>query len=234
MKKMFFLLTVFGFILSACIPAALQPQAAANPAPVSEADIQATVAVRVEQTIQSLPTPSLAPSNTPVVMTVTSAPTQTQTKAPPTFTATQNPPVLTLTATATLGTSTMIVTVGTVGTLPLTATPSLTQNPAFSVTPEGSHYQYYGTMPPNLPFGRLNLSNKSKSEAYISLQCTTIDGYETIIEYPVDRHTMKTSAPAGAYFYVAWVGGKKFTGSFRLSKLAELTITIYKDHVEVK
>jgi hypothetical protein len=226
MKKMPFLLAALCLTLSACIPAALQPQSA-SPAPISDADIQATVAAQVEQTIQALPTPSLAPSNTPVVVTATNAPTQTQTQVVATPTATQNSNLLTLTAT--LGTVT--VTVGTVGTLPFTAT----FNPALSVTPTGtSHYQYYGTMPPNLPSGYISLFNMSKRDAYISLQCSTLDGYETVIEYPVGGSTINTSAPAGQYVYVAWIGGKKFSGSFKLGKLEELKILMYKDHVEVK
>lgn len=228
MKKMLFLLTAFCFTLSACIPAALQPQAT-SPAPLSDADIQATVAISVKQTLQSLPTPTLAPSNTPLVMTATSAPTQ----AMPTPTGTQNPMLLTLTAT--LGTGTVTLTVGTAGTLPFTSTASLTPKPASGVTPTATnHYQYYGTMPPNLPSGSIALINKSKAEAYISLQCTTKDGYVTIIEYPVGGSTVNTSAPAGRYVYVAWVGGKKFTGNFKLDKFQDLTIRMYKDRVEIK
>ena len=74
----------------------------------------------------------------------------------------------------------------------------------------------------------------SKRDAYISLQCSTLDGYETVIEYPVGGSTINTSAPAGQYVYVAWIGGKKFSGSFKLGKLEELKILMYKDHVEVK
>jgi len=230
MKKIFFLLTAFCFILSACVPAVLQPQAA-SPAPASEADIQATVAAQVEQTIQALPTPTLAPSNTPVVMTATSIPTQTQTQTQviPTSTETKNPTLLTLTAT--LGTGTVTLTVGAAGTLPFTAT----SNPSVGITPTGTlHYQYYGTMPPNLPSGKITLSNMSKAEAYISLQCTTADGYVTIIEYPVGGSRVNTSAPAGRYVYVAWVGGKKFSGNFKLDKFQSLIIRMYKDRVEVK
>ncbi|MBI5953858.1 MAG: hypothetical protein HY865_19565 [Chloroflexi bacterium] len=229
MKKIIFLLTAFCFLLSACLPAALQPQAT-SPAPaISEADIQATVAVQVQQTIQSLPTPTLAPTNTPVVMTVTSAPTSTQTSAPPTLTATQTQSSLTSTATA--GTGTVTLTVGAAGTLPFTATP----NPAFSATPTGGHdYQYYGTMPPNLPSGKVWLSNMSKADAYISLHCTTKEGYVTVIEYSVGGSTISAGAPAGYYVYVAWVGGKKFTGSFKLGKAQDLTIRMYKDRVEIK
>ena len=54
----------------------------------------------------------------------------------------------------------------------------------------------------------------SKTDAYISLQCTTNDGYVTVIEYPLGGSRVEHSAPAGQYVYVAWVGGRKFTGSF--------------------
>jgi hypothetical protein len=221
MKKIFFLLAALCFTVSACTA---QPQAAA-PTPLSETDIQATVAIQVGQTLQSLPTPTLAPSNTPVMMTATSAPTQSM----PTPTETQNPVLLTLTAT--LGTGTVTLTAGTAGALPFTAT----ANPAVSIAPTGTnHYQYYGTMPPNLPSGHIDMINMSKAEAYISLQCTTKDGYVTIIEYPVGGSWISTSAVAGNYVYVASVGGQKITGSFRLGKLQDLTIIIYKDRIEIK
>ncbi len=232
MKKMLFLITAFCFTLCACALNTSESQAT-SPAPISEADIQATVAVQVEQTIESLPTPTIAPSNTPQVITATSAPTQTQTVAPSTTTATgtANPTILTLTATLGMGTTT--VTVVKTETLPFTAT--VTRNPAFSATPTGtSHYQYYGTMPPNLSYGHITLSNMSKLDAYISLQCTTRDGYTTIIEYPLGGSRVDTSAPAGQYVYVTWVGGKKLTGSFKLSKSQDLTIRIYKDRIELR
>jgi hypothetical protein len=228
MKKMLFLLTALCFSLSACIPAVLQPQAA-SPAPAAEIDIQATVAAQVEQTIQALPSPTLAPSNTPVVMTATSVPTQTLVIPTSTSTATQAPTLQTVTAT--LGTGTVTLTVGAAGTLPFTAT----SNPLVGVTPTGtSHYQYYGTMPPNLPSGKVVLSNMSKTDAYISLQCTTRDGYVTVIEYPVGGSRVSTSAPAGRYVYVAWIGGKKFSGNFKLEKSEEVIIRMYKDRVEIK
>jgi len=229
MKKMLLLFAVLCLPLSACMPAILQtPTAAPNPAPVSDVDIQATVAVSVQQTLESFPTPTMAPSDTPVVMTATSTPTPTVTQPTPTSTGTQNP--LT-TLTATLGTGTVVVTMGTVGTLPFTSTP----NPAFSATPTATnHFQYYGTMPPNLPSGTVWLKNMSKADSYISLQCTTTDGYTTVIEYPVGRSTVRAGAPAGRYIYVAWVGGKKFSGSFKLTKLQELTITMYKDKIQIK
>jgi len=217
MKKVFFLLTVFCLTLSACIPAAPQPQVT-SPAPLSEADIQATVAVSVQQTLQSLPSPTLAPSITPVMVTDTSTPTQA------TPTETQNPILLTLTAT--LGTGTVIA--GTPG------TPTVTSNSGLSTTPTTTlHPRHYGTMPPNLPYGQILLVNSSRAEVYISLQCTTKDGYVTIIEYPVGRR-VKTTAPAGRYVYVVWVGGVKIVGNFSLDKFQDLTLTIYKDRVEIK
>jgi hypothetical protein len=226
MKKMLFLFAVLCLPLSACVPAALRPQAATSPAPISEADIQATVAIAVEQTLQSLPSPTLVPpSNTPVMMTATSVPTQVTT----TPTETQNPLLLTLTAT--LGTGTVIA--GAAGTATLN---SNTPTPALGITtPTGTnHYQYYGTMPPDLPSGKIWLKNMSKVDTYISLQCTTKDGYVTVIEYPVGGSTVNTNAPAGRYVYVAWIGGKKFTGNFKLDKFQDLTILMYKDRIQIK
>jgi hypothetical protein len=232
MKKMFFLVFVLCLFLSACMPASLQPKAT-SPAPASEVDIQATVAISVQQTLQSLPSPTLAPSNTPLVMTATSTlakPTLTPTVATIAPASTTQSSILP-TLTATLGTRTVTLTVGTVGTLPFTAT----INPAFSITPTATnHYQYYGTMPPNLPSGAIWLKNMSKADSYISLQCTTTNGNVTVIEYPVGHSTVKTAAPAGRYIYVAWVGGKKFSGGFKLTKFQELTITMYKDKVQIK
>jgi hypothetical protein len=232
MKKKFFLLFVLCVFLSACMPASLQPNGT-SPTPAPKVDIQATVALSVEQTLQSLPSPTQQPTHTPLVMTATSTlmlPTPTSSITPTLAATIQQSPTL-RTLTATQGTGTVTLTLGTVGTLPFSATP----NPAFSVTPTATnHFQYYGTMPPNLPSGTIWLRNVSKADSYVSLQCTTTDGYVTIIEYPVGRSTVKADAPAGKYVYVAWVGGKKFTGSFKLGKFQELTITMNKDRVGIK
>ena len=228
MKKVF-LFTALCVTLSACIPAVFQTDAA-SPAPISEADLQATAAILSQQTLQSLPSPTLAPSNTPVMVMGTTISTPTQA----TPTETQNPILLTLTAT--LGTGTVIAGTSTTGT-PATGTPgtsTVTPNPAFSATPtETLHPQHYGTMPPNLPFGDVTLINESRAEVYVSLQCTTKDGYVTIIEYPVGRK-VTTSAPAGEYIYVVWVGGNKIVGEFVLGGSQNLTMTIYKDRVAIK
>jgi hypothetical protein len=222
LKKICFMLSVLCLIFIACaIPGF--PPIAASLVPTSEADRQATAALIAEQTLQALPSHTVAPSNTAVISTATSTPTQ------PTPTETQNPILLTLTAT--LGTGTVIV-----GT-PATEAPgtiTVTPNPAFNSTPsETLHPQHYGTMPPGLPFGQIMLINNSKAEVYISLQCTTKDGYVTIIEYPVVRK-IEINAPAGRYVYVAWVGGNKIVGKFGLDKFQDLTLIIYKDRVEIK
>jgi hypothetical protein len=243
MKRNFILLTAFCLSLSACLPAVFQTNSA-SPIPVSDIDLQGTAAILSQQTLQALPSLTLAPSQTAVMLTATNTP------IPATATQTQNPIMLSLTAT--LGTGTVIagtqnpalltltatLNPGAVTTqIPLTVIPAAstsTPNPGFSTTPtETLHPQHYGTMPPNLPFGEITLINKSKSEVDISLQCTTKDGNVTIIEYPVGR-TIQINAPAGKYVYVAWVGGKKIVGKFGLGKSQDMTITIYKDHVQIK
>ena len=231
MKKYFFLFTVLSLTLSACmpaLPAIFRPEAANSPIPtsVSDADLQATAAVISQQTLEALSSPTLAPSHTPVVSTNTSTPTQ------PTPTETVNPILLTLTAT--LGTGTVTAGTTTPGTPGTPGTSTSTPNPAFSATPtETLHPQLYGTMPPSLPSGYINLINESRAEVYVSLQCTTKDGFVTIIEYPVGRR-VATDAPAGEYIYVVWVGGNKITGEFGLGASQTLTMTIFKDRVAIK
>jgi hypothetical protein len=91
----------------------------------------------------------------------------------------------------------------------------------------------YGTLPPSVPFTNITIYNKSKAEAYISLQVTLNDGRYSILEYPVNNR-VKVKAPLGRYIYVAWVGGAKFVGSFRLSATDSLTIYLYKDKVVLR
>jgi len=91
----------------------------------------------------------------------------------------------------------------------------------------------YGTLPPAVPFSRLTLLNKSKRQVYISLQVVTAEGGPTIIEYPV-RRQVELKAPIGSYLYVAWVGGRKMVGEFRLHKDEDLVIIIYSDKIIVR
>jgi len=101
------------------------------------------------------------------------------------------------------------------------------------VTPEPLVPRTYGPVPPQIPFGKVQLINSAKAQVYVSLQCTTPDGVTSILEYPVEGK-MKVNAPIGQYIYVAWVGGRKFDGNFSLNnKTGDLSITFYKDKVVV-
>jgi hypothetical protein len=233
MKRTGVFLLVMALFLSACIPGlpSLQQPDSAPAVDVQATDAALALTLAVE-TLNALPTPTLEPAtNTPVpTATLTESPaaseaaTTTNTlTSDPNASATNTPTPNPSATTTTSGTSTATITV--TGTLS-TATP-------FTPTAtETLHARFYGTLPPALPSGKVSLINRSKSEVYISMQCTTIDGYNTIIEYPVPKG-MRVSAPAGAYTYVAWVGGRQFEGSFNLGKNKEVAITFMKDKVTV-
>jgi hypothetical protein len=233
MKKIFFLMVALGLTLSACGTSAKpQTQAVAQPSPISEADLRATAAALSQQTLQALPTQTVKPSSTPVAVTPTNTATPSLTPTQATPTETQNPILLTLTAT--LGTGTPATPVpGTI--IPTDPIPGMaTSTPDYSaVTTDLPMPIEYGTMPPDLPGGKVILVNKSNSETYISLQGTTKEGYHSVVEYAVEGKA-RVIAPAGNYYFVAWVGGKKFTGNFKLGVGGDATITMYKDRVETK
>ena len=226
MKKSLFLSLLAGLFLSACLPAFLQPETIA-PTSVPEENLIETAAVLSQLTLQSLPTLTAAPSNTPVVTTATRTIISSET---PTLdsgtTATLTPPATPTSPTGTTRPSAS-------PTVTRTLTPTMTPAGFIPTSTETPHPLFYGTLPPNLPSGKIVLINKSKTEAYISLQCTTQDGYNTILEYPVPKR-VNTRGPAGRYTYVAWVGGVQMVGNFGLGKQGEVVITIYKDRIEVK
>ena len=91
----------------------------------------------------------------------------------------------------------------------------------------------WGTLPPAVPFSKITLVNRAKTQAYISLQVTTTQGGPAILEYPV-QGKIELEAPVGQYLYVAWVGGRKLVGEFRLHNDEDLEIILYRDRVEVK
>jgi len=210
MKRTAVLASAAVFLLSACIPTLPQLQ------PPSEApvvDVQATEAAMVEthaaETLNALPTPTLEPATDTPEPTATDTESLTATEA---ATETLTPdPNITITETGTLPTATQLI---------ANATETL-------------HPRFFGTQPPAIPYGKVGLVNKSKAEAYISLQCTTVDGYKTLSEYPVTGR-FKVSAPAGKYTYVAWVGGREFLGAFHLGKGDEIEILIEKDKITVR
>lgn len=229
MKKIWVLsmCVALGLVVAGCLPAS--PTQAPNPTPISESDLRLTAAVLSQQTLQAIPTNTLLPSKTPVIVTPSSTPIQ------PTPTETENPVWLTLTATLNAGTAAVNeatqTAMGIAGTLPSVGTSTPTTNP---LTVTGTpHPLFYGTLPPNLPYGTIQLFNKSHVDVYISLRCVTKDGYVTILEYPVKR-IVNTSAPAGNYTYVAWVGGRQFDGSFSLANDGFATVTFFKDKVNIK
>lgn len=229
----------FGLVISACgtsknpsVPAG----AASNPSPISEKDLQATSDVIVQQTMQAMPTPTLQPSNTPVVVTQTPTIIPSTTSSPTlavTATQTQNPILLTLTATLGTGTPSAgtIIPGNTSGTVQTTVIPDFS-TPAT----EPAYPQTYGTMPPNLPFGKVTVYNQAKTEAYVSLQCTTKDGYVSIIEYPLSGNGKTgTKMPAGSCRAVAYVGGNPpFSANFKLRAGGNASVTITNKGITAK
>ena len=223
MKRFLFLYIAVSLMIGACMPAVSQPQE--GPTPISEADLQATAAILSQQTLQALPTATTQPSETPVVVT----PSQTATQA--TATETVNPALLTLTATLLAWTPSLGTEMAVTGTAQTRApTDSTIQATVTSGTPQPLSY---GTLPPNLPYGTIDLFNKAQVDVYISMRCVTKDGYVTILEYPVKKN-FKVSAPAGKYTYIAWVGGRQFDGSFSMDNDGFISITFFKDRINVK
>ena len=228
MKKTVVVLgSIFAFVLGACIPG-LTLTPGTGPTVDTAGTSDALFKTAVAQTLTARPTlPSASVTETatlPVESPVLPA-TDTQT-ATQGFTTPVD-----LTATPATGTSEV---------------PTATGGPA-NVTPAGTTtlaagqvtaiwtlaVRTYGTLPPAVPFSQVTLINKSKTEAYISLQVTMSDGKFSIIEYPVEG-TIKIQAPVGSYLYVAWVGGNKMVGNFRLRHDDDLSITLFRDRVVIK
>lgn len=91
----------------------------------------------------------------------------------------------------------------------------------------------YGSVLPKTPTGNVKLINIANAEVYVSLQGTTTDGASVINEYPVEG-TMRANVPAGWYIYVAWVGGQKFSGQFKLGGDSSHTLIFYPNRVVVE
>jgi hypothetical protein len=174
----------------------------------------------VTETATTVASPVVSNTDTATLVASATLPvTDTATGPVPTDTA-----VVGLSATSNIPTATGV---------PANVTPSATLA-AGQVTPIWTlAIRTYGTLPPAVPFSHVTLVNKAKAEAYISLQVTMPDGKYSIIEYPVEGR-IKIQAPVGSYLYVAWVGGRKMVGEFRLRNDRDLTITLYKDRVAVQ
>lgn len=208
-------------MLSACLPFIPTQGPAPSAPPVDIAGTtQAGAQTSVAQTLTALPTITAPPAtDTPPV----AVPSDTPTLVPETPTLVPN--LTTTPVTATAGTVLPgVTTTSTLAVPPAAAT--LTAIPTLTI-------RTYGTLPPAVPYASVTLVNRARTEAYISLQVNTAQGGPTIIEYPVEG-TVRIQAPTGFYLYVAWVGGRKLVGEFRLRSTDELTITLFRDRVEIK
>jgi hypothetical protein len=207
MKKLLPFVLSLSLFLSACMPTFLEQTT--NPTP--SAAVELPSAVPASPTQETLPTATLAPTNT-----ATLRPTNTNSPLPPTETATA-------TQTGTPATSTPFT--------PGPGTPSLTFTPVTFTATLG--FQSYGTLPPLVPSGKVLLMNKSHAQAYISLQCINKEGTLSIMEFPVGKWT-EVKVPSGKCDYVAWVGGREFVGKFSLDTGGQRTITLYKNRIKIK
>ncbi len=220
MKKIL-IITLAAVLASSC--SALQP--GQNPAPNvdTQATIDAIVKRSAEQTLAAQPSPTTIPPTdtaSPVVAEsspTTEAPVEATTETP---SSTPVPNLTTTPATATSGTIQA----------DMTATATLASGQP-TLTPTLGILKY-GTLPPAVPSAKVTILNKSKAQAYISLQNRPPDDEVAILEYPVEKQ-VKVNAPLGYYLYVVWVGGRKIVGEFNLHQSDNLTITIYKDRVEI-
>lgn len=175
--------------------------------------VTAPVAVEISETA-TLPveTPVVPPTDSP-----TGAPTSIE---PDTSTPVPGENLTTTPATATEGPPPDPLATATLAPGQVTASPTL-------------GIRLWGTLPPAVPSSPITLVNKANTEAYISLQVTMPDGTYSILEYPVEGR-VKIQAPIGSYLYVAWVGGRKMVGEFRLRSDDELTITLFRDKITVE
>ena len=114
--------------------------------------------------------------------------------------------------------------------VPYTSSPSSDWFNIVSTSDEELVPRSYGSVPPKTQTGNVKLINSANADVYISLQGTTNDGADIIREYPVDG-SMSAKVPAGWYIYVAWVGGNRFDGQFKLRGDSNQTIIFYSNKV---
>lgn len=220
MKKIL-ILTLVAVLASSCSVL----QQGQNPAPNvdTQATIDAIVQESARQTLAAQPSPTTAPpTNTATLVVADSTATETMNEV---ITDTPSPvPSPNLTTTPATATGEPVGSNPTAtATQPVSSGPTLT--PTLGILK-------YGTLPPAVPSASITLVNKSKTQAYISLQNRPPDDNIAILEYPVEKQ-VKISAPLGYYLYVAWVGGRKLVGEFNLHNNDEITITLYRDRVEI-
>lgn len=222
---------VLLLVLSACFP--LTPPPNLDPILDTAGTAQASLQTAVAQTLAALPTQTSAPPvstatltlpiEEPLSVTETLEPTldlstaTTLEAAPGISTTTPEPALVVSTGTFDVATSTELPATMVLGPATDTLTPGVLT---------------YGTLPPAVPYSNLTLINRAKTKAYISLQVVTAQGGPTIIEYPVSGR-IEIQAPVGQYLYVAWVGGRKMVGEFRLRHDQDLELILFRDRVEI-
>ena len=176
-----------------------------KPLPTPPADLNATAAVLAATLVAQTAGSSPQPATT-LTSTFTPIASGTLTARTPS-----------LPAGASLTSATVTHTAGT----PPPASPTVTSGP---ITID--------TLPANTPYGTIRLENRSKTGVSLSLHCTTLRGYRTILEYDVYRTTI-IEAPLGDYVYVVYIGGHKFVGTFTYGQPSTLVVTFYRDKVVV-
>ena len=232
------LVSIVALLFGACsqIPG-LTPTPGTGPTADTTATSDALFKTAVAQTLTARPTlPSdlitgtatLPPASPVVATTDTATPV-----ASPTLPVTDTPvatqtstPGVDLTAVATGTGNVATATLGPAVPTATLAVGQVTEIPTLTI-------RLYGTLPPAVPSSQVTLINKANAEAYISLQVTMPDGQYSILEYPVEGR-VKIQAPVGSYLYVAWVGGRKMVGEFKLKHNDDLSITLYRDRVVVR
>lgn len=217
MKKILIPLLALTVITAACLPVATPT------APAPQVDTQATIDSIVNTAVALTHTAQPTATFTPVIDTTTPSNTPPPTDITETLETTLVPNLTTTPATATSG-----------AVDPFTSTPTSTpaSSGAITLTPTLGVLTY-GTLPPAVPSSLVILVNKSKAQAYISLQLCDTEAAGAILEYPV-HSTVKVKAPLGTYIYVVWVGGKQLSGTLKVNPGYDLKITIYKDKVTIQ
>ena len=219
MKRAVFFVALI-LLTVACLPLTPAPAPPVPPVVDNAGTAEAMLKTAIAQTLTSLP--SSTPS--PVVSSATSTST-------PVIQSTETG---TLTSTATLAAVDPALAAATGTFDAITSTPvSATFPVGPATTTHTPAVLTYGTLPPAVPFANVTLVNRAKTQAYISLQVVTAEGGPTIMEYPVEGR-IKIQAPVGQYLYVAWIGGRKMVGEFRLHREDDLEILLYRDRVEVR
>jgi hypothetical protein len=221
MKRLVLVLAVI-LLMTACLPLTPAPPQP-SPAVVDNAGTaEAMLQTAIAQTLAVLPTNSPLPQVSSATLPATSTP-----EIFPSLT-----PDIAMTATQAAIDMAQFASTGTFEAI--TSTPGPVTGPSgFPTTTHTPAVLTYGTLPPAVPFANVTLVNRAKTQAYISLQVVTAQGGPTIMEYPVHGR-ITIEAPVGQYLYVAWVGGRKMVGEFRLRQDDDLEIDLYRDRIEVR